>query len=160
MLTLIGRLHTMNFWNNWKRKYVIIAVIVLVGSTLIATFAYRTATTVHFTPTATHIAKKPTIVITPTTQPTPSPTPSPTPLPLGPILGLESDLTTSHAGIPWVRFGYRSCGANSSGGDALKASIEAEHMKGVRVLVTTCQLNGSALYSVNPLNDIAQSGAD
>jgi hypothetical protein len=104
--------------------------------------------------------KTPTIPPTPTIQPTIPPTPTPTPLPLGPILGVESDLTTSYSGIPWIRFGYRSCGVNKSGGEALKAAIEAEHMKGIRVLVTSCQLSGSALYNVNPLNDIAQSGAD
>ncbi len=147
-------------WNNVKRKYSIIAVIVLVCSTLVAAFAYRTATTVKVNPTATTIVKIPTIGITPTTQPTIPPTPTPTPLPLGPILGIESNLTTTYSGIPWVRFGYRSCGVNTSGGDALKAAIEAEHINGIRVLVTTCQLKGSALYSANPLNDIAQSGAD
>ncbi len=150
----------MTLWNNRKRKYLIIAVIVLVCSTLIAAFAYRTATTTKVNPTATTIVKIPTIGITPTTQPTIPPTPTPTPLPLGPILGIESNLTTTYSGIPWVRFGYRSCGVNTSGGDALKATIEAEHIKGIRVLVTTCQLNGSALYSANPLNDIAQSRAD
>jgi len=150
----------MTFWNNKKRTYLIVAVIVLVGSTLVATLAYRTATTAKIVPTATPIVKTPTIGITPTIQPTIPPTPTPTPLPLGPILGIESDLTTSYSGIPWIRFGYRGCGANKSGGEALKAAIEAEHMKGIRVLVTSCQLSGSALYNVNPLNDIAQSGAD
>ena len=40
----------MILWNNGKRKYLIIGVIVLVCSTLVATFAYRSATTakVHF----------------------------------------------------------------------------------------------------------------
>src|SRR5215831_6428514 len=150
----------MTFWNNKKRTYLIVAVIVLVGSTLVATLAYRTATTAKIVPTATPIVKTPTIGITPTIQPTIPPTPTPTPLPLGPILGIESDLTTSYSGIPWIRFGYRGCGVNKSGGEALKAAIEAEHMKGIRVLVTSCQLSGSALYNVNPLNDIAQSGAD
>ena len=152
----------MTFWNNRKRKYLIIAVIVLVCSTLIAAFAYRTATTAKVMPTATPVTKIPTIGITPTAIPTypPIPTPTPTPLPLGPILGVESNLTTTHAGIPWIRFGYRTCGGENLVGDALKAAIAAEHIKGIRVLVTTCQAEGSALFNTNPLHDIAQSGAD
>jgi len=113
----------MNLWNNRKRKYLILAVIVLVCSTLVAAFAYRAATTAKIISTSTTIVKTPTIGITPTTQPTYPPTPTPTPLPLGPILGIEGNLTTTYSGIPWVRFGYRSCGVNKSGGDALKVAI-------------------------------------
>ncbi len=93
-------------------------------------------------------------------MPTIAATPTPTSLPLGPVLGIEGNLTTTYTGISWVRFGYRSCGANKSGGEELKAAIEAEHNKGIRVLVTTCQLRGSALYSMSPLEDVAQSRAD
>src|SRR5690349_11157014 len=102
----------MTLWNNGKRKYLIIAVIVLLFSTLVATFAYRTATTSKVIPTATTIAKIPTIGITPTAQPTilPTPIPTPTPPPLGPVLGIESNLATAYSGIPWVRFGYPTCG--------------------------------------------------
>jgi hypothetical protein len=152
----------MALWNNAKGKFLIIAIVivVLVCSTLIATFAYRTATTARLNPTATTAVKTPAIGITPTTQPTTLPSATPTPLPLGPVLGIESNLTTTYSGIPWVRFGYSSCGVNKSNADALKVAIEAEHIKGIRVLVTTCQFNGPALYSANPLNDIAQSGAD
>ncbi len=156
----------MTLWNNWKGKLLIVAIIVLVCSTLVVAFAYHLATPARVTPTPTPIVKKPTIGITPTTQPTTLPTPTPTPmptpkpLPLGPILGIESNLPSSYPNIPWVRYGYRNCSANKSGADALRAAIEAEHSKGVRVLVTTCQLTGSALFSTTPLNDIAQSGAD
>ncbi len=147
-------------WNNMKGRFLIIAIIVLVFSILLATFAYRMATTVNVkpTPTATTPAKTPlatpSLVITPTTQPTP------TPLPLGPIRGIESDLKTTYSGIPWVRFGYQTCGVNKLSGNALRAAIEEMHSEGIRVLVTTCQSNGPSLYDTKTLNDIAVSGAD
>jgi hypothetical protein len=150
----------MTFWNNRNRKYLIIAVIVLVCSTLVAAFAYRTATTAKVTPTATKIVKAPTIGITPTTQPTYLPTPTPTPLPLGPVLGIESNLATTYSGIPWVRYGYPTCGVNKRSGNALITAIANEHSQGVRVLITTCQSNGASLYNTKTLHDIANSGAN
>ena len=51
----------MTFWNNRNRKYLIIAVIVLLCSSLVGAFAYRTATTAKVTPTATKVVKAPTI---------------------------------------------------------------------------------------------------
>jgi len=146
-------------WNNVKGRFLVIAIIVLVCSLLLATFAYRTATTVKVIPTpkATTV-KKP--FPTPTLPPTIAPTPTATPLPLGPIHGVESDLKIAYTGIPWVRFGYRTCGVNQLSGDALRAAIEAKHNQGIRVLVTTCQSNGPSLYDTKTLNDIAQSGAD
>jgi hypothetical protein len=152
----------MTFWTNRKHTYLIliVAVIVLVCSTLVAAFAYRTATTAKVFPTATTIVKTPTIPPTPTTQPTIPPTPTPTPLPLGPVLGIESNLTTTFSGIPWIRFGYHTCGVNKLSGDALKTAIANEHSQGVRVLVTTCQTHGASLFDTNSLQDIANSGAD
>jgi len=160
IITSVGRLKHMTLWNNGKGKFLIIVVVVLVCSTLVAAFAYRVATTGRVTPTATPTVKPLSVGRTPTTQPTTLPTPTPTPLPLGPIRGIESNLTTIYANIPWVRYGYRGCSANKSGGNALRVAIEAEHSKGIRVLITTCQLKGSALYNTGPLNDIAQSRAD
>ena len=151
----------MTLWNNAKGKFLIIAIVVLVCSTLVAVVAYRAATV---KPTATTPKKTPTIGITPTTQPTilptPTLTPTPTPLPLGPILGIESNLTNSYAGIPWTRFGYRTCGVNTLSGDALKTAIADEHRQGVRVLVTTCQTRGASLYDTKTLQDVADSGAN
>ena len=149
----------MTLWNNAKGKFLIIAIVVLMCSTLVAVFAYRAATV---KPTATTPKKTPTIGITPTPQPTilPTPTPTPTPLPLGPILGIESNLTTTYAGIPWVRFGYRTCGVNTLSGNALKTAIADEHSQGVRVLVTTCQTQGASLYDTKILQDVADSGAN
>jgi len=150
----------MTFWNNRIRKYLIIAIIVLVCSTLVTIFAYRTATTAKVTPPATKIVKTPTIGITPTTQPTYLPIPTPTPLPLGPVLGIESNLTTIYSGIPWVRYGYHTCGVNKLSGNALITAIASEHSQGVKVLITTCQTNGASLYNTKTLQDIADSGAD
>ena len=150
----------MTFWNTGMRKYLIIAVIVLVSSTLVAAFAYRTATTAKVIPTATTIVKMPAIGITPTTQPTYPPTPTTTPLDLGSVLGVESNLSTAYSGIPWVRYGYPTCGANKISGDALKTAIADKHSEGVKVLVTTCQATGSSLFNTKTLQDIATSGAD
>ncbi len=145
----------MTWWNNGKRKYLlIIAVIVLVCSTLVAAFAYRTATTAKVTPTATKIIK------TPITQPIYPPIRTPISLPLEPVLGVESNLVTTYSGIPWVRFGYTTCGANKLSSDALKTAIANEHSQGVRVLLTTCQTTGASLFNTNKLQDIANSGAD
>ncbi|HKF35356.1 MAG TPA: hypothetical protein VKB35_00520, partial [Ktedonobacteraceae bacterium] len=157
--TSIGRLNHMTLWNNRKGKVLIIAIVVLVCSALIATFAYRIANTARvIPPTATLPPKTPTIGITPATPPTALPTP--TPLPLGPIRGIESNLTATYANIPWVRYGYQSCGGNKLSGDALRGAIATEHSRGIRVLITTCQSNGASLYNTAPLNDIAQSRAD
>jgi len=153
----------MTLWKNWKGKLLIVALVVLVCSTLVVAFAYHIATTAHVTPTATPIVKKPTVGITPTTlpttPPTPTPTPTPKPLPLGPILGIQSDLTSTYANIPWVRASH-DCSSKKSNLDALRSAIAVLHSKGVRVLMIPCQLTGSALLNPTPITDVAQSGAD
>ena len=149
----------MNFWNSGKRKYLIIAIIVLVGSTLIATFAYRTATTTTTVPTDTKSIKTP-AVKSPITQPISPPDRTPSSLSSGPILGVESNLVTTYSGIPWVRFGYRTCGANKLSGDALQTAIAHERSLGASVLVTTCQTAGASLYDTKTLQDVADSGAN
>ncbi len=145
-------------WIKPKSRFLIIAAVVLVCSTLVAAFAYRTATTAHVTPTATTTAKTPTptLGITQTLQPTPTPTP----LPLGPILGVESNLLTKYTDIPWVRYGYSTCGVNSLSGDALKTWINIRHSEGVRILITTCQSNGPSFYDTKTLQAVAETGAD
>jgi hypothetical protein len=150
----------MTLWNNEKRKYLIIVVIVLLCSTLVAAFAYRIATTAKIGPTATKNIKTPTIRITPITQPIYPPIRTPASMPLGPVLGVESNLATTYSGIPWVRFGYTTCVANKLSGDALKTAIANEHSQGVSVLVTTCQTNGASLYNTKTLQDVANSGAN
>src|SRR5260370_32673435 len=102
----------MTLWNNAKGKFLIIAIVVLVCSTLVVAFAYRTATTAHLAPTATTTVKTPSVGITPTTQPTTLPTPTQTPLPLGPVLDIESSLTTTYSNIPCVLFGYPTSGVS------------------------------------------------
>lgn len=138
----------------------ILVIIVLVCSTLVATFAYRTATTAKVSTTTVRTVKTPTTGITPTMQPTYPPTPTPTPLPLGPILGVESNLATTYPDIPWVRFGYSTCYANNLTGIALNTAIANEHSQGVNVLITTCQSRGASLYDTKTLQDVANSGAN
>ena len=85
---------------------------------------------------------------------------TPTPLPLGPVLGVESNLATTYSGIPWVRFGYPTCGVNILSGNTLDTAIANEHSQGVSVLVTTCQTKGASLYDTKILQDVADSGAN
>jgi hypothetical protein len=149
----------MKIWNSGNRKYLIIVVIVLVCATLIATFAYRISTTAIMAPTVTKTIKTP-IPKTPITEPISPPDRTPTSMPSGPVLGVESNLTTMYAGIPWVRFGYRTCVANKLTSGALKTAIAYEHSLGVSVLVTTCQTAGASLYNTKTLQDVADSGAN
>jgi hypothetical protein len=149
----------MKIWNSGKSKFLIIAIIVLVCGTLIATFAYRSATNTKIVPTATKAIKTP-VVKTPITQPINPPERTPTSMPSGPVLGVESNLTTMYSGIPWVRFGYITCGAHRLSGNALKTAIANEHTLGVHVLITTCQTSGSSLFNTKTLQDVADSGAD
>src|SRR5271157_4209409 len=149
-------------WTKAKSRFLIIALIVLVCSTLIAAFAYRTATTASVmpSPTATKAVKipiaTPSLAITPTIQPSPTPTP----IPSGSILGVESNLLTKYTDIPWVRYGYPTCGVNTLSGDALKTWITIRHSEGVHILITTCQVNGASLFDPKPLQALVESGAD
>lgn len=143
-------------WKNGRRKYWIIGVIVLICSTFVATFAYRTATTAKILPNATTIIK----IHTPVTQPIYPPIRTPTSQPLGPVLGVESNLGTNYQGIPWIRFGYPTCGVNRLNGNALKTAIANEHSLGISVLITTCQTKGASLYDSKILQDVADSGAN
>jgi hypothetical protein len=149
-------------WIKPKSRFLIIAAVVLVSSTLIATFAYRTATTafVKPSPTATKVVKTPvatpSLAITPTIQPSPTPTP----IPSGSILGVESNLLTKYTDIPWVRYGYPTCGVNDLVGDGLKTWITIRHTEGVHVLITTCQVNGAALFDTKIFQAVVESGAD
>ena len=147
-------------WSNTNSRLLAIAIIVLVCSLLLATFAYRMATTAKIIPTPTATTNIKTPFPTQTVTPTLAPTAMPTPLPLGPILGVESNLLTTYPGIPWVRYGYLTCVANRLSGDALKNWITIRHSQGVRILITTCQSNGPSLFDKKTLQAVAESGAD
>ena len=149
-------------WNNAKRRLLIIAPIVLVSSILVAVFAYRAATTTNVKPPMTATTTVQTPITTPSIgiTPTITSTPKPTPIPLRSILGVESNLLTKYSDIPWVRYGYPTCGVNTLSGDALKTWITIRHSEGVHVLITTCQVNGASLLDPKPIQDIVESGAD
>jgi hypothetical protein len=149
----------MFLWNKLKSRFLIIVIIVLACSFLVALFAHQVASIGQVTPTATTITVK-TPLATPSLGITVTPTPTFPPLPLRPTLGIESDLKTPYPGIPWLRFGYPTCGVTKLSGDSLKASIQAMHNQGIRVLLTTCQPLLSSLLDTKTLNDAAESGAD
>jgi hypothetical protein len=96
-----------------------------------------------------------------TTQQT-GPPPSPVGFHSGAVLGIEGDATTSssYPGIPWVRLGYPTCVPSNLSGQVLKDTIGSYHRQGMHVLLTYCQAGGDSLFATNPLNDVAQSGAD
>ncbi len=149
-------------WNNPKGNLLIIAPIVLVCSTLIASLAYHVATAANVkpSPAPTSIARTPLSTPTLAITPTIPPTPTPTPIPSGSILGVESNLLTKYTDIPWVRYGYPTCGVNTLSGDALKTWITIRHSEGVHILITTCQVNNASLFDPKPFQAIVESGAD
>ncbi|MGH2495015.1 MAG: hypothetical protein ACRDIV_09965 [Ktedonobacteraceae bacterium] len=121
------------------RKFLIILAAVLVGSILLAACKIQIGGT---TPRA-------------------GPPPSPVAFHSGSVLGISGNAptTSSYPGIPWVRLGYTTCGSNLSG-QVLKDTIGIYHSQGMRVLLTYCQTSGDSLFATNPLNDVAQAGAD
>jgi hypothetical protein len=149
-------------WTKPKSRFLIIAVIVLVCSTLVAAFAYRTATTANVKPSSTATKPVKTPITTPSLSITPTipPTPTPTPIPSGSILGVESNLLTKYTDIPWVRYGYPTCGVNTLSGDALKTWILIRHSEGVHILITTCQVNNASLFDMKTFQAVVESGAD
>ncbi len=96
------------------------------------------------------------------TPPQTGPSPSPVGFISEKILGIQGDATTSssYPGIPWVRLGYPTCVSSNLSGQVLKDTIKSYHQQGMRVLLTYCQTSGDNLFATNPLNDVAQSGAD
>jgi hypothetical protein len=153
--------------NRSKRRFLIAGIVVLVASLLVATFAYRVATTrisqasPLSTPDSATPTAPPTQIPTPTLGVTPDPTPtvSPTANPAK-ILGIDGIPPTMVHGLSWVRIDYPTCGAGLQG-STLKNTIQNLHDQGVHVLVITCQSpNLARLLATSTLNDVAQSGAD
>ena len=153
--------------NRSKRKILITGLLVLVASIVVATFAYWVATGRILQGSRMATVTPVTRAATPTPIPTPSPgvTPSPTPT-VSPtanpakILGIDSIPPQMVSGLSWVRIDYPSCGQGLSG-TTLKNTIQSLHAQGVHVLLITCQpSNPTRLLQTQPLEDVAQSGAD
>jgi hypothetical protein len=123
-----------------RRKFLIILAAMLVGSLLLAACEIQIGGT------------------TPQT----GPSPSPVGFRPGIALGIAGNATSSSSfpGIPWVRLGYPTCGSKNLSGQVLKDTISSYHGQGMRVLLTYCQTSGASLFATNPLNDVAQAGAD
>jgi hypothetical protein len=153
--------------NRSKRRFLVAGIVVLVASLLVATFAYRVATTriSQASPLSTPSAATPTIpptqISTPTLGMTPDPTPtvSPTANPAK-ILGIDGIPPGMVQGLSWVRIDYPTCGSGLQG-STLRNTIQNLHDQGVHVLVITCQSpNLAHLLTTSTLNDVAHSGAD
>lgn len=151
---------------NLNKKVLIIVSAVLVGSILVAFFAYRASSTLQksavATPTPTRqvtATPSPSLAVDPT--PAATPTVSPTADPAK-ILGVDTDPQTSFPGISWVRIGYPTCGWGNLTGSVLKSTIQNYHNQGIHVLLITCQpaTVGPRLFNTQQIADIALSGAD
>ena len=96
------------------------------------------------------------------TAPQPEASPPPAGLRAEMVLGIQGDDSTSSSfpGIPWVRLSYPTCVSSNLSGQVLKDTISSYHNQGIRVLLTYCQTSGDSLFDTNPLNDVAQAGAD
>ena len=152
----------MNFFNILKRPMVIIFVVMLVCTLLLVTLSYRLVA--QPLPQVRAVAGPPVATVTVGSTSTATSTSSATLLPAqepAKILGLDGDIGTGYAGIPWVRLSYPSCGWGNLSGDVLKKTIETYHKAGIRVLLTICQGPDDArLYDTKRLNDVAQGQAD
>ena len=148
----------MKNFSTFKKPSSIILVIVLIGTLLLTTLAYRLVVSTKpqtispgITATVTPVATIPAGAL-PTLPPVQSPSK---------ILGIDAKPTTYHAGISWVRIGYPNCGWGNLRGTLLKDTIEAFHKQGTRVLLTFCQ-DGilTHLFDSAPLFDAAQGLPD
>ena len=141
-----------------KKPSSIIVIIVLIGSILLTTLAYRLVV----------LAKPQAVSPVPTSTLSPVATSPVGALPAVPplqspaqILGMDAKPTTYHAGVYWVRIAYANCGQGDLRGAELKSTIEMFHRQGTRVLLTFCQDGNSAsLFDSSPLFDAAQSQPD
>lgn len=141
-----------------KKPSSIILIIVLIGSILLTTLAYRLVV----------LAKPQTTSPAPTTTLPPVATPPIGALPAVPpvqspsqILGMDAKSTTYHTGVYWVRIAYPNCGQGNLRGAVLKNTIEMFHRQGTRVLLTFCQdTSGTNLFNSAPLFDAAQAQPD
>ncbi|GAC1355423.1 MAG: hypothetical protein NVS4B11_28530 [Ktedonobacteraceae bacterium] len=145
-----------------KKPASIIFIIVLIGTILFTTLAYRL---VLLTKPQGHTqTNNPGITVTVPARPTiPSGPPPPLPPVESPskVLGIDAKPDTYHAGIFWVRIGYPNCGWGNLHGGVLKSTIEAYHRQGTRVLLTLCQDGNTAhLFDSAPLFDAAQGQPD
>src|SRR5579872_3264097 len=140
--------------NSKRKRFALIASLVVIISVVVVTFAY------HFSapqakgdplkkqPTVTAIVSKPTLtpIITPTPIPptqtpagiTPTPTLLPAPNPTT-VLGIDSNPGQYFAGISWIRLGYPSCGFGDLNGAHLRTTMQNYHNLGLHVLLIVCQ---------------------
>src|SRR5947209_2623124 len=132
-----------------KKPMSLIPLLVVIVSILLATFAYRTLIrTQAYVPTPL-TAPIPTLPPSPTAGPTRVASQPGMPIVLPPqdptqIQGIDVGTSTSadkeYPGISWFRMGYPTCGWGDLKGQKLKDTIQYYHRKGLRVLLTVCQV--------------------
>ena len=156
-----------------QRRPMITFTLVVIVSLLLAVLAYqvtvltwtRAALQTHptsianATPTTSLANTIPTAV--PTSNPPLSSITSPVLAPdVNPasVLGIDAGPPSLYPGIHWTRISYATCGSSPTG-NALRQTIQFDHLQGVHVLLLFCQ-QASRLFNMGPINDVAQSGAD
>ena len=141
------------FIDKAKKPSSLILIIVLIGSILLTTLAYKLV--VLAKPQATSPGLTTPVATTPVgALPAEPPVQNPSE-----ILGIDAKPTTNHTGIYWVRIGYTNCGSGNLQGSLLKNTIEMFHRQGTRVLLTFCQ-EGTHLFDTAPLFDASQGQPD
>lgn len=146
---------------------------VIIVSLLLAVLAYQ-VTVLTWTPAALQTHPTSLANATPTTSlantiPTAVPTSSSPPTSIsssalapdvnpGSVLGIDAGPPSLYPGIHWTRISYVTCGSSPTG-DALRQTIQFDHLQGVHVLLLFCQ-QPSRLFNMGTINDVAQSGAD
>ncbi len=145
-----------------KAGFLLLFLVVLLGSFVLAGVAYRLVITTH---QAASAAAQPVPTIpasTPAAVGTASGTPAyPPPVASTFVRGITADPSQPFNGIPWVRISYRTCGDAPVHGSALRAEINQYHSQGVRVMLTLCQTSDAQrLYAMSTIDDATQAGAD
>lgn len=162
--------------NSRKKRFMLLASLVLVVSFVVVTVAYRMATPPQARkdpakkqPAVTAVTPSPTVALSPTAS---APTPVRTPVPNLPVLlpapnpanvlGVDSNPGQYFAGISWIRLGYPSCGFGYLSGAHLASTMQNYHNLGLHVLLIVCQpaRSGPQLFDPKLFADIAHSGAD
>lgn len=145
--------------NDLQKKFLIVLTAVTTVSILLAGLVYAMPLLLSNPATSqTHVVAPPRV---PTVAPpTPTPTLAPAPV-LDPssVLGIDSSPLSDYPGITWTRVSYKTCGSDNFG-DKLKSTVQNDQSQGDHVLLLLCQHPGNHLLDMQPINDVAQAGAD
>jgi hypothetical protein len=146
--------------NDLQKRFLIVLTAVTIVSLLLAGLVYAMPLLLSNPATSTsqtHVVPSPPA---PTVAPTPSPTlPPASVLDPSSVLGIDSGPLSKYPGITWTRVSYKTCGGGYRGAK-LKSTVQSYQSNGNHVLLLLCQRPGKHLLDMQPINDVAQAGAD